>query len=97
MTGRTCSGCGGVLASDQDRCPACGSAYAPPGTAASRPLIAALAVLAIAAVAAVLAYSALRSDAEDEAARIVPVSSGPSAPADDPDAAPPDRQPPGAE
>jgi hypothetical protein len=96
VTGRTCPGCGGVLASDQDRCPACGSAYAPPGLAASRPLIAALVVLAIAVVAAFLAYSALRGDAEDEAARIVPVSSGPSAPAGAPDAAPPDPQPPGA-
>ena len=97
MTGRTCPSCGGVLASDQDRCPACGSLYVPPTPPASRPLIAALAVLAVAAVVAVLAYSALRDDAESEAARIVPVSSGPSAPAGARDVPTPGQPTPGAE
>ena len=97
MTGRTCPSCGGVLASDQDRCPACGSAYAPPAPPAGRPLIAALLVLVVAAVVAVLAYSALRDDAETEAARIVPVSSAPTAPAGARDALPPDQPTPGAE
>ena len=97
MTGRTCHSCGGVLASDQDRCPACGAVYAPPAPPASRPLIAASLVLIAAAVAAVLAYSALRNDAETEAARTVPVSSGPSAPAGARDIPMPGPQTPGAE
>ena len=97
MTGRTCPSCGGVLLSDQDRCPACGALYTPPAPPASRPLIAAAVVLVAAAVAAVLAYSALRDDAESEAARIVPVSSGPSAPAGARDVPMPGQPTPGAE
>ena len=97
MTGRTCPGCGGVLTSDQDRCPACGALYAPPASPASRPLIAAALVLVAAAVAAVLAYSALRDDAESEAARTVPVSSGPTVPAGALDVPTPGSQTPGAE
>ena len=97
MTGRACPSCGGVLASDQDRCPACGSLYSPPAPPASRPLIAALVVLAVAAVVAVLAYSALRDDAENEAARIVPVSSGPNAPGGARDVPTPGQPTPGVE
>ena len=91
MTARSCPSCGGVLATGQATCLACGADYAAPAAAARAPLVAAAVALAAAAILAVVAYGYVADEAEREAARVVPVSSAPSAPAASPDAPPQDQ------
>jgi len=79
-TGRSCTRCGAVLATDQAYCLDCGARQGPAGETPWRaPLVGAAAALAVGILALLAAYLIIRSDADGAAKSPAPaVTSAPT-------------------